>query len=538
MKRILFTIILFLFFLQVSLGCTSILVSRGASRKGVPLISYSCDGEFHPRLNIIPSADHEPGDMYEVWGWGPPRGEIPEVAHTYKVLGLMNEHQLAMGETTFGGRKELINPEGMFDYYPLMLVTLQRAKDAREAIGVMTGLVEQYGYCGEGESISIADTREAWLLEIAGTGEGGKGAVWVALRVPDGMVSATANMSRIHSFPLDDPDNCLYSSNVIDFAVEKGYYDRESGRPFSFSESYNPPTQEQIRFSDRRIWSIYRRLSPSSSFSPEYSNGLGEGEPYPLFIKPDEKVGVRDVIAMHRCHYEGTEFDMTVVEVSGPFGSPDRVRPLKWEYEGKKYAWERPISTQQAAFVYVSEARPNMPVELGGIVWYGIDNPYTSFFIPLYTGINELPSSYTTGSLRSYSRDSAWWTVNFVSNFANLRFSHMIKEIQALQSEIEDMAFGIQDVIETSALELYREKGAIFSAAFLTRYCVDSAEMNVERWRQLGDRLITKYNDGYIQNEEGRPEEIGYPCHILSETVEKEGDRRALYSEKEIEREL
>ncbi len=530
--------LVFIITLPESSACTSILVSKGASKSNVPLISYSCDGEFHPHLSIIPAAEHQPGDMYEVRGWGGPKGSIPEVAHTYRVVHLMNEHQLAMGETTFGGREELINPDGMFDYYPLMIITLQRAKDAREAIRVMTGLVEKYGYCGEGESISIADTEEAWLFEISGTGPGGNGAVWVAMKVPDGKISATANMSRIHGFPLDDPENCIYSSNVISFAIQKGYYDPESGGDFSFSRASNPQTEEQIRFSDRRIWSIYSRLAPSMGFSPEYSNGLDEGSPYPLFVTPDERVGVRDVIAMHRCHYEGTEYDMTKVLVSGPFGSPDRIRPLKWEYEGRKYAWERPIATQQAAFVYVSEARPHLPVELGGIVWYGIDNPYTNFFIPIYTGIKELPPSYTRGSLKSYSQDSAWWVVNFVANYANLRYSDMIREITALQKEMEDMAFGIQEVIEKAAMELYKNNSPEFAAEFLTRYCIDSAEMKVERWRQLGNRLITKYNDGYIQNGSGRPEESGYPEDMLKETIEKEGSRRILSAEKEIDREL
>jgi dipeptidase len=518
-------------------ACTSILVSKKASKDGAPLISYSCDGEFHPRLTMIPAADHEPGTMYEILGWGPPKGKIPQVPHTYKVLGLMNEHQLALGETTFGGREELMNPDGLFDYYPLMLITLQRARTAREALKVMADLVEQHGYCGEGESISIADTEEAWLLEIAGTGKGGKGAVWVALRVPEGMVGATANMARIHGFPLNDPENCLYSRNVIDFAVEKGYYNPKSGKPFSFSEAYNPPTEEQIRYSDRRVWSIFRRLAPSQNLSPEYANGQFKGKPYPLFIKPDAAVDVRTVIAMHRDHYEGTEFDMTKDLVSGPFGAPDRWRPMKWEVDGKKYVWERPIATQQAGFVYVSEARPHLPKEIGGIVWYGIDNPFTNFFIPLYTGISDLPPSYTRGQLNRFSRDSAWWVVNFVANYANLRYSHMIKEIQSRQKEIEDMAFGSREVMEKATLDLLKTSPD-FATAFLTRYCIDSAEMNVERWRQLGDSLITRYNDGYIQNEKGRPQEAGYPQTWLGETVKKEGKRRSVKSEKEKDKEL
>lgn len=531
-------LILFLLVQDLNRACTSILVSKGASKNGVPMISYSCDGEFHPRIRIIPAARYQPGDMAEIRGWRGILGKIPQVSQTYKVVGLMNEHQLSLGETTFGGRKELENPKAMFHYYPLMLITLQRARTAREAIQVLTGLVEKYGYRSEGESISIADKEEAWLLEIVGTGPGGKGAVWVAIRIPDGMVSATANMSRIHEFPTDDHQSCLYSKNVIRFATEKGYYDPASGKPFSFSRAYNPPTEEQIRYSDRRIWSIFRRLSPSRNFSPKYSNGQGKGNPYPLWIKPEDKLDVRDVISLHRDHYEGTEFDMTKDVVSGPFGSPDRWRPMKWKVNNRKYAWERPIATQQAAFVYVSEARPQLPPELGGILWYGVDNPHTSFFIPLYTCIRELPESYTRGSLSGYARDSAWWTVNFVANFANLRYSYMIKDIQSVQEEIEDMTFGSQAALENAAARLIQSKGPDFAIAFLTKYCIDNAEMNVRRWQKLGDFLITRYNDGYIQDENHRAREVGYPTLWLKKEIKKSGKRHQITSERATDREL
>jgi len=523
---------------DLSRACTSVLVSKGASKTGAPLISYSCDGEFHPRIRIIPAARYQPGEMAEIRGWRKVLGKIPQVSHTYKVMGLMNEHQLSLGETTFGGREELINPDAMFHYYPLMLITLQRARTAREAIKVMTGLVEKYGYRSEGESISIADKKEAWLLEIVGTGPGGKGAVWVTRRLPDGMISATANMSRIHTVPLNDPRNCLYSKNVIDFAIQKGYYKPGSGKPFSFSRAYNPPTEEQIRYSDRRIWSIFRRLAPSRNFSPQYSNGRGKGSPYPLWIKPDKKLDVRDVIALHRDHYEGTEYDMTRDVLSGPFGSPDRWRPMKWEVNNRKYTWERPIATQQAAFVYVSEPCPKLPEELGGILWYGIDNPYTNFFIPLYTSITRLPESYTTGSLSGYTRESAWWTVNFVANFANLRYRYMIKDIQSVQKEIEDIGFGRQEAIESASIQLSQSKGMDFAIAFLTKYCIDNAEMNVRRWQKLGDHLITKYNDGYIQDKNHRGQEVGYPKSWLKKEVKKNGKKRRITSEKAIDREL
>jgi dipeptidase len=520
-----------------SWGCTSILVTRGASKSGSPIISYSCDGEFHPHLRMIPAADHKPGDMAEVRGWRGPRGKIPQVPHTYKVLGLMNEHQLAIGETTFEGRRELVNEEGMFHYYPLMLFALQRARTAREAVTVMTHLVEEYGYASSGESISIADKEEVWLLEIVGTGKGGKGAVWVAVRIPDGLVCAHANMSRIREFPLDDPENVVYSKNVISFAVAKGYYDPDSGKPFSFSAAYNPPSEEQVRYSARRVWSIFRRVAPSLNLSADFSSYKKGAKPYPLYIKPDRQLDVRDVIALHRDHYEGSEFDMTKDLTAGPFGAPDRWRPIKWKAEGKTYAWERPIATQQAAFVFVSESRAHVDDAIGGVFWYGLDNPYTNFFVPLYTSITGLPESFTTGSLSRFSRDSAWWAFNFVANYANLRWSHMIKDIQKVQQEIEDLEFGLQPAVEQTARNLLETNPSMVEP-FLSHYCVANAEAHIKRWWDLADRLITKYNDGYIQDEEGRAREIGYPEQWLKREIEQQGKRLRLKEERQGEGEL
>ncbi len=535
-QLILFTLILFIFVSDM-FPCTSILVTKGASEKGAPMISYSCDGEFHPHLRITPAAKYKPGEMVEIRGWRGVLGKIPQVPETYKVIGLMNEHQLAIGETTFGGRKELISNKGIFHYYPLMRIALQRAKTAREAIIVMTSLVEKHGYRSEGESISIADKHEAWLLEIVGPGQDGIGAIWVAIKIPDGMVSATANMSRIHEFPLNDPENVLYSENVISFAVEHGYYDPEKDGNFSFSKAYNPPTEEQIRYSSRRIWSIFRRTSPSMNISSKYSNGNTNLKPYELYIKPDSKLNVRDVIALHRDHYENTKFDMTKDLVSGPFEAPDRWRPMKWKSGGKLYAWERPIATQQAGFVFVSESRAYVSDDIGGIVWFGMDNPYTNVFVPIYTSVTELPLSYTIGSLKKYTRDSAWWTFNFVANYANLRYSYMIKDIQKVQKEIEDLEFGLQPAIEHAAEYLLRTDKEL-AGKYLTKYCVENAEMIVRKWRDLGDLLVTKYNDGYIQNEKNRPQEIGYPVKWLKKEAKEKGKQHKLTVTRDGDKEL
>ncbi len=509
-----------LFSYSIADACTSVLVTKGASKKGASIISYSCDGEFHPILQLYLASDHKPGTMIEYTNWMGKKVSFPQVPHTYKVVGLMNEFQVAIGETTFDGRPELENTEGMFDYYTLMITALQRSKTARQAIEVITSLANQFGYHSTGESFSIADKEEAWVMELIGKGAGNKGAVWVAVKLPDGTISAHANMSRIHEFPLNDPDNCIYSKDVISFAVEKGFYKPESGKPFSFSNAYNPPTEEQIRYSARRVWSIFRRLAPSINLSPDYSSSVKGSVPYPLYIKPDRKLDVQDVIAMHRDHYEGTEFDMTKDFSSGAFGSADKWRPMKWEVDGKKYVWERPIATQQAAFVFVSESRASVPDEIGGVYWLGLDNPYTNVFVPLYTSINELPKSYTVGSLEKFSRESAWWAFNFVANYANLRYSYMIKDIQKVQSEIEGIQFAQQNAIESAAAKFLKEDPQMVPK-YLTKYCVDNAEMTVQKWWSLGDLLIAKYNDGYIQDEKGRAHEVGYPQDWLN-TIPKE----------------
>lgn len=517
-------------------ACTNVLVTKSASKDGSTIISYSCDGEFHPRMEIIPAADYKPDDMVEISDWNGYKGKIPQVPHTYKVVGLINEYQLAIGETTFGGRPELVNDDGMLHYYPLMRLGLQRAKTAREAIDVMTSLVEEYGYASEGESISIADKEEVWLLEIAGTGKGGKGAVWVAIRIPDGMVCAHANMSRIREFPLDDPENVRYSKNVISFAEEKGYYNPRNKKPFSFSGAYNPPTEEQVRYSARRVWSIFRRIAPSLNLSPDYSSFKKDAKPYDLYIKPDGKLDVRDVIALHRDHYEGTAFDMTKDVTSGPFGAPDRWRPMRWEVEGKGYVWERPISTQQVGFVFVSQSRASVPDGVGGIYWYGLDNPYTNFFVPFYTTITVLPESYTTGTLRQFSRDSAWWAFNFVANYANLRWSYMIEDIRKVQREIEDLTFELQPAVEATALALLEQSPGLVGK-YLTNYCVSNAELNIKKWWRLADFLVTKYNDGYIQDEKGRAQEIGYPESWLKREAVEHSNKR-LTEKRKGDREL
>ncbi|MCK4431599.1 MAG: C69 family dipeptidase [Candidatus Aminicenantes bacterium] len=499
--------------------CSSFLVTKGASKDGSIMITYTCDGEFLPLLEYVPAQDHKPDEYIEIKGRdGKLRGKVKQVSHTYAVVGLMNEHQLAIGETTFGGRRELRNPDGLLHYFFMMRLALQRAKTAREAIKVMTELVGEYGYASSGESFSIADTNEAWIMEMIGPGPGGKGAHWVALRIPDGYISAHANMSRIGEFPLNDADNCIYSKNVISFAEEKGYYYKKSGKPFSFRYAYHPSSPSNLRTCAARVWSMFRRSAPSQNFSPDFQRGVKGTKPYPLWIKPDKKLSLQDVMAIMRDHYEGTEFDMTKGLDAGPFRSPNRWRNLTWEVEGVKYSWERPISTQQTAFSFISQSRSWLPNAIGGVYWYGWDDTYTTCYVPLYCCINDLPKSFTVGDLQKFSWDSAWWVFNFVANIANLKYSYMIKDIQKVQTTLEGNFITMQPIIEKIALELSKSDPKLLTQ-FLTDYSVSHGEQVAKRWIELGEYLLTKYNDGYVKDERGRPRGVGYPSEWLKEVL-------------------
>jgi dipeptidase len=524
MKNRPFVLSTYVFFFLLTLGpalkaCTNLLVTKGASVDGSVMITYTCDGEFHPHLRYSPAADYEPGDSLAIEDWhGDVRGWIKQVPHTYAVVGLMNEHQLAISETTFEGRKELENPEGLLHYWDLMRLALLRAKTAREAMEVITDLVQEYGYRSTGESFSIADPDEAWIMEMIGPDSGGVGAVWVALRIPDGYISCHANKARIGEFPLNDPENCLYSDNVISFAVEKGYYDPDSGEPFRFNEAYCPSTPKNKRYADARVWSIFRRAAPSKNFPPDYHRSLDSARPYPLWIKPDMKLSLADVFALMRDHYEGTDYDMTEGVDAGLFGTPYRWRPMYFTVDSVEYAWERPISTQQTGFTFVSQSRSWLPDPIGGVYWYGLDDTWFACYVPLYCGINALPESYTIGSLQKFSWESAWWVFQFVSNICNLKYSYMIKDIQAVQSELEGNLMALQPAVEKTAAELYKINPELMTK-YLTDYSVAHAEMVVDRWRQLGEDLLTKYNDGYVKDSTGEPQEVGYPESWLREVV-------------------
>ncbi len=501
-------------------ACTNILVSKGASKDGSTMITYACDGRFHPRLRREAAADHEADSTLEIRSWGGElKGEIHQVEHTNAVVGLMNEYQLTISETTTTGREELQDPEGILHYWELMQLALKRAKTAREAIEVMTSLVTKYGYRSTAESFSIADPNEVWLMEMMGKGPGRTGAIWVARKIPDGYISAYANAPRIREFPLDDPENCLYAPDVISFAIEKGYWPHESLQPFDFSAAYDVPTVQSRRYTATRVWSIFRRAAPSiaDTFDTAFHRGDPKAKPYPLWIRPDEKLSVADVMALMRDHYEGTEYDMTKGIDSGPFGTPNRWRPMAFDLDSTTYSWERPISTVQTGFSFVSQSRSWLPDAIGGVYWYGLDDTWTTCYLPLYAGITALPESFTRGQITAFDSDDAWWVFNFVANLANLKFSYMAPEILEVQRDIEGYLLAIQPTVEKAALELW-ENDPDLARRYLTDHSVLHAEEAVKRWKALGEYLLTKYNDGYVI-EEGEDAERGYPDPWLREVI-------------------
>lgn len=505
-------------------ACTSIMVSRGASTDGSVMITYSADAAFMPKLLHHQGGKHTAGELVDLVAWENDRvrGQFRQVAETYSVVGLINDRQVALGETTTGGRRDLRNPDGMLDYDGLMWLTLQRSATAREAIATIDSLCQQYGYGSGGETIAIADKNEAWVLEIIGRGKGQMGALWVAARVPEGYISASANMARIGEFPMNDPDNWLYAKDVVDFAVAKGFYDPAAGKPFSWRDAYHPnPAATSKRACATRVWSVLRRAAPSSNLSPDFHRGVAGAKPYPLFIKVDEKLSVRDVMALMRDHYEGTPYDMTKGVSAGPFNSPLRCRGLRFEVDGTQYAWERPIATQQAGFVMLAQCRAWLPDPVGGVYWFTPDDPYTSCFIPLYCGMSRLPESYTTGTYGEFSFDSAWWVSNVVSNLTYDKWSRVVPDVLAAQIENEERFVAMMPAIDAAAAAMLKSNPK-HARRFLTDWSVAAADRLFEDWRKLAGTIIAKHVDGYVRDG-GRSRGVGYSEDWLRKVVSEQG---------------
>ncbi|MEN8155956.1 MAG: C69 family dipeptidase [Bacteroidota bacterium] len=497
-------------------GCTNFLVTPGASVNGSAMITYAADAHvLYGELYFRPAADYPPGAMMDVYEWDTNKflGRIPQLSHTYSVIGNMNEHQVAIGETTYGGRPELRDTTGIIDYGSLMYITLQRARTAREAVKIMGELVEKHGYYSSGESFSISDPNEVWIMEMIGKGtemvtEGGKtfnknrGAVWVAVMIPDGYVSGHANQARIQQFPLDNPENCLYAPDVIEFAREKGYYEG-TNEEFSFSDTYAPVDFGGARFCDVRVWSFFKEINSGMDKYFDYVKGDDLENRMPLYIKPNRKLSNKDLMNFMRDHLEGTELDMTKDAGAGPFGLPYRWRPLTWEYDGKQYVNERATATQQTGFSFVAESRSVKPDWLGGILWFGIDDAAASTYVPMYCGMTRVPESYAVGNgdLLTYSETSAFWAFNFVSNFSYLRYNVMMPDVRKVQSELEEKFITEVAAIDAAAQVLI-ETNPEMAREFITNYSVNMGNYTVQRYKELGEFLLVKYMDGNIKKED------------------------------------
>lgn len=520
------------------LGCTNFLVTKGASTDGSTMITYAADAHvLYGELYYRPAADYPEGTMVDVYEWdtGTYLGKIKQVTHTYSVVGNMNEHQLAIGETTYGGRHELRNKKGIIDYGSLIYLTLQRAKTAREAIQVMGNLVAEYGYYSSGESFSIADPNEVWILEMIGKGEGNKGAVWVARKIPDGYVSGHANQARITTFPLNDKENCLYSEDVISFAREQGYF-TGNDKDFSFRDAYAPLTFGGIRFCDARVWSMFRRINADMMKYEDYAMGVDGAEDMPLWIKPDKKISAKDVMNLMRDYYQDTKMDMTKDIGAGPYECPYRWRGLYWEYNGKKYFNERATSTQQTGFSFVAQCRSWLPDPVGGVLWFGVDDTYSTVYVPMYCGIRQAPYNYAkgTGSFDEFTWDAAFWVFNWVSNYAYSRYSEMIVDIQIKQNQLEGNFLAMQPEIDKAAEALYKQAPEL-ARDYLTEYSEKQAANTVKEWKALGEFLLWKYLDGNLKDEHGKVKHPGYKKEWYGTIVAETGDKflvKPLESEK------
>ncbi len=481
-------------------ACTSLIATKGATADGSTMITYAADSHtLYGELYNQPAADHAPGSMRKVVDWDSGRllGEIPEVAHTYATIGNMNEHGLTISESTWGGREELYNPEGIVDYGSLIYITLQRARTAREAIEIMTSLVRDYGYASEGESFSIADPNEAWVMEMIGKGPGNKGAVWVARRVPDGYISGHANHARIHKFPLNDPET-LYSPDVIDFARSKGYFSGKD-EDFDFSRAYAITDFGALRGCVARVWSYFNKMTGGGV--DEYIGWVmrGEGEPLPLWVKPAKPVSVDDLKWMMRDHFEDTPMDMTKDVGAGPFTVPYRWRPMNYTVDGNEYVHERAIATQQTGFSFVSQMRDDRPDAMKGVLWFGVDDANTCVYVPIYCCVTEVPYCYAPGNgdMLTLSWDAAFWVHNYVANQAYNRYSQMIPDIRRVQNGLEDSI--AVAVAETEArVASLPEPQQRHELAALSDYW---ANHSTREFKKLGDYLLVKYIDGNIKKE-------------------------------------
>ena len=557
-------------------SCTNFLVTKGASADGSTMISYAADSHIrYGELYFSPAKHWPAGSMVTIYdrGTAKPLGQIPQVEYTYQTIGFMNEHQVAIGESTFGGRNELVDSTGLMDYGALMFLAVQRSKNAREAIKVIAELIEKYGYASSGESFSIGDKNEVWIMELIGKGNNRqqdsktktwfnsqKGAVWVAIRIPDGMISAHANHARIMGFPLEDgtrsissknlnnifkPDvEVVYAHDVISFAREKGYF-KGTDAEFSFSDVYAPLTFDAARFCELRVWSMFNQVSNEMDKFRDYAFGDISKDRMPLFIKPNRKISPQDLMSFKRNHLQGTELDMSKDAGAGPFGLPYRWRGLTWKYEDKEYFNERTIQTQQTGFSFIVQMRNWLPDPIGGINWFGVDDAGTTVYVPFYCGITSVPKSWSEGygDILTYTDDAAFWVFNRVAHFAYLFYSRVMPDIQNVQSELENKFAQFTPAIDAAALSVWKENPEL-ARKFLTDYSGNLASSTVKKWKELGDFLLVKYLDGnlkqekdgeFLRNPWGYPQPPSFPGYSdkWKENVIKDTGERFVYPKTE-----
>ena len=517
------------------MACTNFLVGKDASADGSTMISYAADSyALYGHLHFAPAAEHAPGAMREVkdWDTGKPLCSIPQVAHTYNVVGNMNEHQLTIGETTWGGRPELEIGEGI-DYGSLMYIALERCKTAREAIKCMTDLVAEYGYASSGESFSIADPNEVWLMELIGKGKVEKGAVWVATRVPDDCIAAHANQARFTTINFKDKENWMWSKDVVKFARKQGYYTGKKDEDFNFQEAYAPYDFSGLYVCEARVWSFFRKFSNDMDKYFDFASGKTfvetggkyAGERMPLYIKPNHKVSAQELKDCMRDQYEGTPLDITQGPDAGPWNSKLRYGSLTFQLDSTNYWYERPIATQQTGWSFVAQMRGYESAKAGGILWFGVDDAASSLYVPMYSKINAVPECYAEGNgdMYTYSPTSAWWTYNIVANWAYTKYSAMMPDIKKVQAAWEDKFNAQVAVVDNAVAELNDEE----ATEWLTKYSIMQAEESTAAWKELGIYLFVKYLDGqqrkekdgqFLRNPYGLPEgpnRVPYPTEFL-----------------------
>jgi len=535
--------LLFLFAIAsatASMACTNFIVAKGASTDGSVICTYNADdyGMFQ-NLCHFPAGKHAKGEMRKVYDWDTNvyHGEIAEAAETYNVIGNINEWQVTIGETTFGGREELVDPKGILDYGSLIYIALQRSKTAREAINVMTSLVAEYGYNSEGETFTICDPNEAWIMEMIGKGPENKGAVWVAMRIPDNAICAHANQSRITKFNLKDKKNVLYSKDVISFAREKGFFTGKDA-DFSFNAAYAAPDFSGRRYCEARVWSFFNHFGDMMPYLDYAMGKVPNAEPMPLWIVPNHKVSVQEVEACMRDHYEGTPFALDQDMGGGIWEMPYRPTPLSFEVDGKKCFNERPTSTQQTGFSYVSQMRSWLPREIGGCLWWGNDDGNMVAYTPIYCCNTVQPKCYNTpgADAVTFSMDNAFWVCNWVSNMVYPRYSQMFPSLKEVRDSLENSYFANQKSIEDRAMQLYADSPAS-AQKFLNDYSNEKAQQMLDRWKQLAFYLIVKYNDMAVKPEkdgkfELTPEGLGakvqrpgFPENYARRLIKETGDK-------------